>query len=45
MGPDIPILLILDRDETLVYTTEEPLGHDPDFTIGPYVVYRRPHLE
>jgi TFIIF-interacting CTD phosphatase-like protein len=45
MGPDSPILLILDLDETLVYATEEPLGHDHDFTVGPYVVYRRPHLD
>jgi len=26
MGPDSPILLILDLDETLVYATEEPLA-------------------
>ena len=44
MGPDSPILLILDLDETLIHATEEPLGHDHDFAVGPYVVYRRPHL-
>src|SRR4051812_11594522 len=44
MEPDAPILLILGLDETLVYSTEEPLGRDHDFTVGPYAVYRRPHL-
>ena len=44
MGPDSPILLILDLDETLIHAMEEPLGHDHDFAVGPYVVYRRPHL-
>lgn len=39
-----PILLILDLDETLIYATEEPLGRAHDFTVGPYFVYRRPHL-
>ena len=45
MGSGRPILLILDLDETLVHATEGPLGHDHDFTVGPYVVYRRPHLD
>jgi hypothetical protein len=31
MGPDGPILLILDLDEALVYATEEPLGQAHDF--------------
>src|SRR4051812_42702126 len=44
MGPDSPILLILDLDETLVHATEEPLGRAHDFVVGPYFVYRRPHL-
>ena len=44
MEPDSPILLILDLDETLVYATEEPLGREHDFRVGPYFVYRRPHL-
>ncbi len=44
MKPDGPILLILDLDEMLVHATEEPLGHEHDFLVGPYRVYRRPHL-
>ncbi len=44
MGLDDRILLILDLDETLVYATEEPLGHIHDFVVGPYFVYRRPYL-
>ena len=44
MGPGSPILLILDLDETLLYATEEPLGRAHDFVVGPYAVYRRPHL-
>jgi RNA polymerase II subunit A small phosphatase-like protein len=44
MEPDSPILLILDLDETLIYATEEPLGREPDFLVGPYAVYRRPYL-
>ena len=38
-------LLILDLDETLVYAAEAPLGRPPDFAVGPYAVYRRPHLD
>ena len=37
-------LLILDIDETLVYATETPLERPPDFRVGPFVAYRRPHL-
>jgi TFIIF-interacting CTD phosphatase-like protein len=38
-------LLILDIDETLIYATEAPLaGSEPDFHVGPFSVYRRPHL-
>ncbi len=44
MGPDSPILMILDLDEKLVYATEESLGRAHDFVLGPYFVYRRPHL-
>jgi TFIIF-interacting CTD phosphatase-like protein len=44
MEPERPILLILDLDGTLIHATEEPLGHEPDFLVGPYRVYRRPHL-
>ena len=39
-----PILLIMDLDETLIHATEEPLGHEHDFAVGPYIVYCRPHL-
>ena len=44
MGPNGLMLLILDLDETLIHATEGPLGHEPDFAVGPYVVSRRPHL-
>jgi RNA polymerase II subunit A small phosphatase-like protein len=44
MGPDSPILLILDLDETLVHAAEESLGRPHDFVVGPYAVCRRPHL-
>ena len=39
-----PQLLILDLDETLVYGAEAPLPAPWDFTVGPYFIYRRPHL-
>lgn len=38
-------LLVLDLDETLIYASEQALDRDPDFQIGPYFVYRRPHLD
>lgn len=38
-------LLVLDLDETLIHATENPLSYDADFRIGPYHVYRRPHLD
>lgn len=38
-------LLILDLDETLVYATEEKLERQEDFTIGEYIVYKRPYLQ
>lgn len=38
------ILLILDLDETLIYAAEQPLSRSPDLVVGPYSVYRRPHL-
>jgi RNA polymerase II subunit A small phosphatase-like protein len=38
-------LLILDLDETLIHASEQALDRDPDFQIGPYFVYRRPHLD
>jgi TFIIF-interacting CTD phosphatase-like protein len=37
-------LLILDLDETLIYATKSPLDRPGDFTVGPFVVYRRPFL-
>ncbi|OWQ45751.1 hypothetical protein CDL60_17970 [Roseateles noduli] len=37
-------LLVLDLDETLVHATEFELEHPEDFRVGPYFVYRRPHL-
>jgi len=38
-------LLILDIDETLVHATERQLGLRHDFLVGPYFVYKRPHLD
>jgi RNA polymerase II subunit A small phosphatase-like protein len=38
-------LLILDLDETLIFASESPLSNPADFEVGPYCVYRRPHLE
>jgi TFIIF-interacting CTD phosphatase-like protein len=38
-------LLILDLDETLLYATEEPLGFQEDFIVGPYSVSLRPFLK
>lgn len=37
-------LLILDLDETLVYSCDRRLDTDPDFTACGYCVYRRPSL-
>jgi RNA polymerase II subunit A small phosphatase-like protein len=38
-------LLILDLDETLVFGTRKPLDRYPDFTVHPYGIYKRPHLD
>jgi RNA polymerase II subunit A small phosphatase-like protein len=38
-------LLILDLDETLLHASEGLLGRFPDFQMGYYSVYLRPHLE
>ena len=38
-------LLVLDLDETLVHAREIPLELPEDFRVGPYFVYRRPHLD
>ncbi|MCA9690888.1 MAG: HAD family hydrolase [Myxococcales bacterium] len=38
-------LLVLDLDETLVHASPRLLTRRPDFCVGPYFVYRRPHVE
>ncbi|MBN1853686.1 MAG: HAD family hydrolase [Pirellulales bacterium] len=38
-------LLILDLDETLVFSDEAPLDRPCDFQVGPFFVYKRPHLD
>ncbi len=38
-------LLVLDLDETLVHGTDAPLDRPPDFSVGPYALYRRPGVE
>lgn len=37
-------LLILDLDETLLFSTEKPLKRPESFCVGPYYVYLRPHV-
>ena len=37
-------LLILDLDETLIFGAEIELPHAPDFRVGPFYIYQRPHL-
>ena len=37
-------LLILDLDETLIYARPHTLAGTPDFQVGPYYIYKRPHL-
>jgi len=37
-------LLILDLDETLIFASEQRTERNPDFTCGPYSIYRRPYL-
>ena len=37
-------LVIFDVDETLVHATTDSLSRLPDFTVPPYGVYVRPHL-
>lgn len=39
------ILVILDIDETLVYSTKTKLDIDHDFKLGDYFVYKRPYLD
>lgn len=38
-------LLILDLDETLIYSVKEPLDGTPDFTAFHYFVYKRPGVD
>jgi len=38
-------LLVLDIDETLLYASTKALERQPDFTMGRYSVYLRPHLQ
>lgn len=38
-------LLILDLDETLVHAADATLEREPDFTAGPYSLYKRPGLD
>ncbi len=38
-------LLILDIDETLVYSAESRLSRAEDFRVGPFWVYKRPHVD
>ena len=38
-------LLILDVDETLIYGSERELDRPADFRVGPFHIYRRPHLD
>lgn len=42
--PKYDKLLILDLDETLIYSSETPLPYESDFQIGDYFVYKRPGL-
>ena len=37
-------LLVLDLDETLIYSSESRLGREPDYTAGPFFIYTRPHV-
>ncbi|MBL8873052.1 MAG: HAD family hydrolase [Planctomycetaceae bacterium] len=37
-------LLILDLDETLIHGSERKLHREADFRVGPFYLYKRPHL-
>ncbi len=37
-------LLVLDLDETLVHGSEVELDRAADFRVGPYFIYKRPHV-
>jgi RNA polymerase II subunit A small phosphatase-like protein len=38
-------LLVLDLDETLIYASTRPLPQGAGCMIGPYFVYKRPHVD
>lgn len=40
-----PLLVVLDIDETLVYSSRERLEQEPDFTVGPFFVHKRPGVD
>lgn len=42
---NIPLLIILDIDETLVYASTEQLDYSHDFDTGFYKIYKRPFLD
>jgi RNA polymerase II subunit A small phosphatase-like protein len=39
------MLLILDLDETLIFSSEAPLDRPEDFKVGPYYTYKRPGVD
>ena len=39
------LLVIFDLDETLIHAAERPLAREPDFTVGPFPIYKRPFVE
>ena len=45
--PRFDKLLVLDLDETLIHATAKPqsVGRAGEHAVGPYAVYRRPHLD
>jgi len=38
-------LIILDLDETLIFSTSTKLSFQEDYLVGEYFVYKRPDLE
>lgn len=38
-------LLVLDIDETLIYSTKEKLDREPDYQVFQYFVYKRPNVD
>jgi hypothetical protein len=38
-------LAIFDLDETLIHAAEQPLAREPDFTVGPFPVYKCPFVK